>query len=224
MNFPHAYGMPLLSVPIANSSGSSAPRGTPSTRNNSMPLNPSSGFEHQHYAELSRALSGSGRNSLIVMPVIGDPPQMDRDDSVRIARISLPGKGDLIIRFWASGEPQISFFGYFFDLLDLRLRPVRPPEGFIVYQSQDSLWGRVPTFERAFQTLLRNDPSTGPEKYFVPEGTRLQIFYRGQPVAALSAPVHPRHLNALGTSVQAPILHLRTVDQFGTDDSGVELY
>ncbi|KAJ3724360.1 hypothetical protein EV361DRAFT_902907 [Lentinula raphanica] len=212
MNTNNSWHGPVLSN-NANRPRRFTPGQVPGNRNNSTanPLPP--GFEHQ-FIDPSIPNVVTGRNSNgdpITVPIVGSPPQMDHDETVRIAHISLFGqRPDLIIRFWASGEPQAgSFFGYFFDLLDLEFRPVRPSRDFLVFQAEGPVWLPISTFEYALQNLMRSDPSTGPEKYFVPEGTRLQIVYAGRPIAEFSAPVHPRSLNALGTSVEVPCVELQ---------------
>ncbi|KAJ3724357.1 hypothetical protein EV361DRAFT_867310 [Lentinula raphanica] len=213
----NVHGTPPFSVPITNSLGPLALGGTPDGNNSTPTRSDEAGFEYQHYAtNLPRTVSSYGPDGPTgTLAVVGAPPQMDHDETVRLARISLPDKGDLFIRFWASGEPNLSFFGYFFDLTDLRLRPIRPPAEFHVYQAHSTSWVHIPTFERCFQDTLSIDPLVGPEKYFVAQGTRLQIVYRDQPIAELCAPMHPRHLEALGTSVQAPTVDLQTAAQFG---------
>ncbi|KAJ3823501.1 hypothetical protein F5880DRAFT_1731450 [Lentinula raphanica] len=196
---------------------SSATTGRTPHRNNSM-RNYSTELEYQHYpADLPRTVHTYGPDGLATgsLAVVGAPPQMDSDETVRLARISLPNREDIFIRFWASGEPNLQFFGYFFDLVDMRCQSIRPPAEFHVYQAHSTFWMHVPTFERSFQHVLSINPLAGPEKYFVAEGTRLQIIYDNQPIAELRAPVHPRHFNALGTSVQAPTVNLQTVAQSG---------
>ncbi|KAJ3833829.1 hypothetical protein F5878DRAFT_632022 [Lentinula raphanica] len=217
MNFFNAHGPSPFSVPIASSLTPLTLGGTPDGNNSRPTRSDDAGFEYQHYpTNLPRTVHTYGPDGPTgTLAVVGAPPQMDQDETVRLARISLPDKGDLFIRFWASGEPNLSFFGYFFDLTDLRLRPIRPPVDFRVYQAHSTFWMHVPTFERSFQNIVGIDPLAGPEKYFVAEGTRLQIVYRDQPIAELCAPTHPRHLNALGTSVQAPTVNLQTAAQWG---------